>query len=200
MRGRAGLRSTAELPPGYRIHRTVDLEKDRKFAVAVQGLFVLVALCAVAAALLLDLPLTSGWSPVVTVPVTLLMCLVYMAVHEATHGFVLQSLTEVRPSYAVRFPFLTTGSRAYLTRRNAVIAALAPSVVWGIVLFVALLTLPADYRLTAYILLALNFAGSAGDFVEVYVVARQQHDALVRDDGGKLHIFVPQRVSDRPRR
>lgn len=200
MRGRAGLRSTAELPPGYRIHRTVDLEKDRKFAVAVQGLFVLVALCAVAAALLLDLPLTSGWSPVVTVPVTLLMCLVYMAVHEATHGFVLQSLTEVRPSYAVRFPFLTTGSRAYLTRRNAVIAALAPSVVWGIVLFVALLTLPADYRLTAYILLALNFAGSAGDFVEVYVVARQQHDALVRDDGGKLHIFAPQCVSDRPRR
>ncbi len=86
MRGRRGLRSAAELPSGYRIHRTVDLEKDRKFAVAVQGLFVLVALCAVAAALLLDVPLTSGWSPVVTVPVTLLMCLVYMAVHEATHG------------------------------------------------------------------------------------------------------------------
>lgn len=86
MRGRPGLRSAAELPSGYRIHRTVDLEKDRKFAVAVQGLFVLVALCAVAAALLLDVPLTSGWSPVVTVPVTLLMCLVYMAVHEATHG------------------------------------------------------------------------------------------------------------------
>lgn len=168
MRDQARLRDTAELPPAYRAHRTVDLKKDRKFAVAVQGLFVLVALFAIAAVLLLDLPLVSRWGPIVTIPVTLLACLVYMAVHEATHGVVLQLLTKVRPSYAVRFPFLTTGNRAYLTRRSAVIVALAPGIIWGIVPLVALLTLPADYRLTAYILLALNFAGSAGDCVEVY--------------------------------
>ncbi|WP_211219896.1 DUF3267 domain-containing protein [Glaciibacter superstes] len=84
-----------------------------------------------------------------------------MAVHEATHGVVLQTLTTVKHSYAVRFPFLTTGNHAYLTRRSAIVVALAPAVIWGILLVAALLALPQDYLLTAYILLALNFAGSA---------------------------------------
>ncbi|MDZ4089750.1 MAG: DUF3267 domain-containing protein [Arthrobacter sp.] len=185
------LRDTVELPSAYRQHMTVDLKKDRKFAVAVQGIFVLVVLLAAVAALLLDLPPATSWGPAVTIPVTLAACLVYMAVHEATHGVALHLLTKVKPSYAVRFPFLTTGNHAYLTRRSGIIVALAPTVIWGIVLVVALLTLPPDYLLSAYILLTLNFAGSAGDFVEVYVVSRQQQDALVKDDGNQIHVFVP---------
>jgi hypothetical protein len=186
------LQDTAELPRTYREHRTIDFKKDKKFTVAIQGLFVLITLVAVGVALLLALPLEAAWRPILTIPVTLFACLIYMAAHEATHGVVLQLMTKVRPSYAVRFPFLTTGSHAYLTRRSAVVVALAPSVIWGIVLVAALLTLPRDYLLTAYILLALNFAGSAGDYVEVYVVSRQQPDALVQDDGGKIRVFVPQ--------
>lgn len=185
------LQDTAELPRTYREHRTVDFKKDKKFTVAVQGLFVLMALVAVGVALLLALPLETDWRPILTIPVTLFACLLYMAAHEATHGVALQLMTTVKPSYAVRFPFLTTGSHAYLTRRNAVIVALAPCVIWGIVLVAALLTLQQDYLLTAYILLALNFAVSAGDYVEVYLVSRQQPDALVQDDGGTIRVFVP---------
>jgi len=183
--------SGAELPPTFREHLTVNLKRDRRLVLAVQGIFVLVAAIAVAAALLLDLSLATDWSPVITIPVTLVACLTYGAVHEATHGVVLQLLTGVRPSYSVRFPFLTTGNHAYLTRRSAVIVALAPAVGWGILLTLALLTLPQDFRLTAYIVLALNFAGSAGDVVEVHVVLQQQPDALVKDDGDEVHIFVP---------
>jgi Putative zincin peptidase len=120
------------------------------------------ALVAVGVALLLELPLESSWSSIFTISVTVFACLIYMAVHEATHGVVLHILTKVKPSYALRFPFLTTGNHAYLTRRSAVVVALAPAVIWGIVLVAALLTLPQDYLLTAYILLALNFAGSVG--------------------------------------
>jgi hypothetical protein len=185
------LHDTDELPRTYREHRTIDFKKDKKFTVAVQGLFVLIALVAVGVAVLLELPLETDWRPILTIPATLFACLLYMAAHEATHGVVLQLITKVRPSYAVRFPFLTTGNHAYLTRRSAVVVALAPSVIWGIVLVAALLTLPGDFLLTAYVLLALNFAGSAGDFVEVYVVSGQRPDALVQDDGGKLRIFVP---------
>jgi hypothetical protein len=179
MGDQVSVRDTAELPRTYCAHRTVDLKKDKKFALAVQGLFVLMAFVAVGVALLLELSLGSSWSPILTTSVTLFACLIYMAVH-------------VRPSYGVRFPFLTTGNHAYLTRRSAVVVALAPAVIWGILLAAALFTLPQDYLLTTYILLALNFAGSAGDCVEVYVVSRQQPDALVQDDGDKVHVFVPQ--------
>ena len=47
MGDQGSLRDTAELPRTYREHRTVDLKKDKKFAVAVQGIFVLMALVAV---------------------------------------------------------------------------------------------------------------------------------------------------------
>ena len=191
MSDQSRLRDTVELPSNYRQHMTVDLKKDRRFAVAVQGIFVLVVLLAAAAVLLLDLPTTTSWPHLVTIPVTLAVCIVYMAVHEMTHGVALQLLTKVKPSYAVRFPFLTTGNHAFLTRRSAVLVALAPATIWGIALVVALLTLPPDYLLSAYILLTLNFAGSAGDFVEVYVVSRQQQDALVKDDGNQIHVFLP---------
>lgn len=194
MRDQPPLRDTVKLPPAYRTHRNVNLKKDRKFSVAVQAIFVLAALFAVAAAQLLDLALVSGWSPVVTILLTLLACLGYMAAHEATHGVVLQFLTGIRPTYALRFPFLTTGNRAYLTRRTAVIVALAPCLVWGIVFLLALLTVPDDYRLTAYILLALNFAGSAGDYLEAYVVCRQPPESLVQDNGDSIHIFVPEQI------
>lgn len=182
---------SAELPSTYGAQRTVDLKRDKGLAVAVQAVFVLVALLAVGVALLAGPSLRTDWSPVLTITVTLLACLLYMWAHEATHGLVLQALTRARPTYAVRFPFLTTGNRAYLTRRSAVVVALAPCVVWGIVLVVALLVLPQQYLLTAYIVLALNFAGSAGDYVEVYVVSQQQHDALVQDDGDRIHVFAP---------
>ncbi|MEO7754277.1 MAG: hypothetical protein ABIS35_12775 [Terracoccus sp.] len=55
----------------------------------------------------------------------------------------------------------------------------------------ALLVLPQDYLLTAYIVLALNVAGSAGDFVEVHVVSRQPATALIHDDGTSIRVHVP---------
>lgn len=190
MKPSAQSRDTEQLPDTHHWLRTVDLKRDGRFRAVIQGIFALVALGAVAVALLTDLPLGSTWSPIVMIPAVLLMCLIYMAAHEATHGAVLQLLTKVQPSYTFRFPFLTTGSDAYLTPRSAAVIALAPSVIWGLALLAALVTLPGDYRLVTYVLVALNFAGSAGDYVEAYLVTRQPPDALVQDDGDKVHVFL----------
>lgn len=181
----------AELPDSYRRDDTIDLKKDRKLALAVQGGFVVLAALAVAVAWLANLPLQTEWNPFVAIVVTVVACLVYMIVHEATHGVMLQLLTKVKPSYRMRFPFLTTGGNAFLTPRSAIVIALAPMVVWAVVLIVALLLVPQDWRLTVYVVLALNFAGSSGDLVEVYVLSRQRRDALVQDDGDRIHVFLP---------
>lgn len=184
-------RGILELPTTYHRHLTVDFKKDRKFSVALQAIFLAVILIAVAVALIFDLPLASGWNPVVTTLVTLLLLLVYMAVHEATHGVALRVLTGTQPSYAVRFPFLSTSSPLYLTRGSVVIVALAPCLIWGTVLFAALLLVPEDLRLTVYILLALNFAGSAGDYLETALALRQPRQALLQDEGSCVHVFLP---------
>lgn len=184
-------RDTLELPATHHRHLTVDFKKDRKFFAALQAIFLAVVLIAVAVALVFDLPLTSGWNPVVTIVVTLVSLLVYMAAHEATHGITLQLLTGNRPTYAVRFPFLTTRSSVYFTRRSLTITALSPAVIWGTVLSAALFLVPADARLTVYILLTVNFAGSAGDYLEATLALRQPGKALLQDEGDRVHVFLP---------
>ncbi|MCS5479937.1 DUF3267 domain-containing protein [Corynebacterium sp. YIM 101645] len=182
---------TLELPMTYHRHVTVDFKKDRKFFLTLQAVFLVVVLIAAAVALVLDLPLASGWNPGVTTLATVLSLVVYMAVHEATHGISLRLLTGTQPSYSVRFPFLSTSSSLYLTRRSLIIAALAPCLIWGTVLLAALFLVPADARLTVYILLALNFAGSAGDYLEAALALRQPREALLQDEGDRVHVFLP---------
>ena len=184
-------RDTAELPATYVQHSSVDFKKDRKIAIIIQAIFLVVAVLAVAIALLVELPLASAWHPVITLTVTVLAGLVYMAAHEATHGVTLRLLTGAQPTYRVRFPFLTTSSSFYLTRRSLVITALAPCVVWGVVLLIAMFLVPVDARLTVYILLAMNFAGSGGDYVETTLALRAPREALVQDQGHRFIIFRP---------
>jgi hypothetical protein len=190
-------RDTLELPMAYQRYLTVDLQKNRKFFAALQGIFLAVVLIAVAVALVFDLPLASGWNPVVTTLATLLSLLIYMAVHEATHGISLRLLTGTQPSYSVRFPFLTTSSPLHLTRRSLIIAALSPCLIWGTVLVAALFLVPADARLTVYILLTLNFAGSAGDYLEAALALRQPREALLQDKGDRVHVFLPGKAEKR---
>lgn len=190
------LRDTLDLPMTYRRLLTVDFKKDRKVAVVIQGIFLAVALIAVAVALVVELPLP-GWSPWITVPVTLVACLIYMSAHELTHGITLRALTGTKPSYAVRFPLLTTSSPLYLTRRSTIMTALSPCIFWGVVFLAALFLVPEDFVLTIYILLVLNFAGSAGDYVETVVAFRQPTEALLHDEGDRVHVFVPEPTQHR---
>lgn len=187
-------RDTAELPSHYQKHLTVNLKTNRKITIFIQGTFLGVVLIAVVVALLSELPLP-GWSPWITVPVTLLACVLYMAAHEATHGVTLRLLTGTKPHYAVRFPFLTTSSPLFLTRRSTIITALAPCIVWGAVLVGALFVVPDELRLMSYILLTLNFAGSAGDYIEAVLAFRQPKRALLQDEGDRFHAFIPGKLN-----
>ncbi|GAA2570117.1 DUF3267 domain-containing protein [Pseudonocardia hydrocarbonoxydans] len=139
---------------------------------------------------LLDLPPT-GWDGWTTAAATALACLLYMAVHELTHGAFLWMLSGVRPTVALRVPYLVTGSRAYLDRRAFVVVALAPVVLWGAVLMVLLLTVAPQFLLTVYVVTALNFASSAGDYYQACVVARLPRSVVIQDDGTTTRVFLP---------
>lgn len=178
-------------PAGYHVVSTLDLTADRRASLTMQVGVALTVATAIALALSLDLPLDSGWSGGLTAAVTVAAVVVYMVAHELTHGAALWALTRVRPTYAVRLPYLTTGSQALLTRREAVVVAMAPFLLWAVVLAALWLTLPQDALLTVYVLMALNVAGSVGDGVQAWAFARLAPGTLVRDDGTQTAVFSP---------
>ena len=178
-------------PAGYQAASRLDLKADRRAAITIQVGVALTVAAAIAAAFLLDLPLDSGWSRLLVTLLTVAAVVLYMAAHELTHGAALWALTRVRPAYAVRLPYLTTGSQALLTRRDAVIVAVAPFLLWALVLAALWLTLPQDALLTIYVLMALNVAGSVGDGVQAWAFGQLAPGTLVRDDGTETTVFSP---------
>lgn len=185
--------ASSTLPAGYRPHGSVDLKRDRQQLLAVQVVAVLIVAVMVGPVLLLDLLPAGSWGTWVTVAVTVAACLTYGAAHELTHGAALRLLCDARPTVAVRFPYLVTGSPAYLGRRSFAAVALAPSVVWGVVLLVLLVVVPAPWALTVFVVAVLNFAGSSGDYIQAYAAARLPPEALIQDDGRTTTVFLPRR-------
>jgi hypothetical protein len=151
----------------------------------------LIAGLAVGLVFWLDLPVGGNWSTWLLVAVTVVLCVVYMGVHELTHGVVIRALSGTTPTYRLRLPFLTTGSDAYLTRNHAIVIALAPAIIWGFVLIGLLTVVPEDAFLSLYVVTALNFAGSTGDYFQAWSFAGLPRRALIQDDGEQTRLFLP---------
>lgn len=180
-----------DLPDSYRLHSTLDLKEDRPAATIIKVAFALTVAALIVLALVLDLPFASTLSIGASTTITVAACLAYMVVHELTHAVLLWWLTRERPTVAVRFPYLITGSRAILTRGAAVVVALTPLVLYTLVLVDLLRTLPPDFFLTVYVVLVLNVAGSAGDVLQAHAFLKLPHAALIRDDGEETSVFLP---------
>jgi len=183
--------NSAQLPLNYQFDMKMDLKKDKKINIAVQGLFLLIVALMIGLAMGLNFPTKTNWSTGVTVLVTVAMCAVYMIAHELIHGVFLRLFSGVKPKYFARFPFLCTGNEAYFNKRSFSIVALAPVIIWGVILLAMLALLPADYFLSIYIVTALNFAGAAGDYFQVFAISKLSPAALIQDNGKETKVFLP---------
>ena len=120
---------------------------------------------------------------------TFSIILIYMALHELTHGLSISLLSKTKSTYKLRFPFLTTGTKAYLNKISFIIVCLSSSIIWGILLLIILMVIPKDFILSIYILLGLNFAGSSGDYVQTFIASKEDGNVLINDDGNKTNIY-----------
>jgi len=176
--------NTINLPSDYQFHTNFDFNKDKKILYGLQiSLFAILGLM-IGLSYLLELPMKSSWSTVATILITVGMAGFYLIIHEFTHGAFYYFLSGVKPIYAVKLPYLATGSPVYFNKTSFMIIALAPVVVWGIILTLMLLFLPADFFKSIYIVLAINFAGSSGDIFLSYKLSKLPSKALFQDKTG----------------
>ena len=182
--------NAASLPAGYKLKAKMDLKEDRKINLAIQFTFVMIVLLMIGMAKWFGFQTRSNWSTGITILMTALTGLAYMAVHELTHGIFMRVLSGVKPAYFARFPFLCSGSTAYFNKASFIVVALAPVALWGAVLIALLVLLPHDFFLSIYIVIGLNFAGAAGDYFQVYKIAKLPSMALIQDDGKVTSVFI----------
>ena len=181
--------NTTKLPTNYVLSQKIDLKKDNKLSLLIQIIFIIIAAMFVGFAIIFKLPIKNEFNAFKNIVITVGLVFLYMIVHELTHGVFIKFLSKEKPMYTFRFPFLTTGSNVYFNKRSFIIIALAPVIGWGTILLLALFVVPQYLFMSIYIVLGLNFAGSAGDYIQVVSFSKLSNTTLLHDDGNKTSVY-----------
>ena len=182
---------TGTLPAGYEAGRTINLTKDKQLNMVIQFSFLFITGVLIGFALWTGSPLSTDLNPFLSFLVTILLVLIYMAFHELTHALFIKIFSGSRPSFRIRFPFLSVGGEAIFKRRDFIVIALAPVLLWGSLLLILLFIIPERFFLSIFALVIVNFAGSGGDYVQAYIAFNSPAHTLFQDNGKETTLFIP---------
>ena len=165
--GGNNMKAFGSLPDGYREICSVDLKKDKKAAVCVN-------LLAIAIAVILVLPMNA------VVPF-------YRSLVSQT------DIKDILIKYVVLLVLMVmyafAGSDDYYDKTAYIFIALAPIVLWGVVLAVVNILVPAEWFWVIYIIQVLNLSGAAGDLYVSVKFSRLPRDILVQDYGIGMVVY-----------
>ena len=88
-----------------------------------------------------------------------------------------------RAKYGFTGLYAYAGSDAYFGKRQYIVIALAPMVLFGMVSLALNLLLPSQWFWAIYILQIMNLSGTVGDFYVTYPICRFKSDVLTHDEG-----------------
>ena len=183
------------LPEGYREIFSLDLKKQWKPALLVNALAA-VLFFAMAVPMHFYIPFYSLFRTAegVTVfnPKTITLFLgsvVYIILHEAVHGIAMKICGTKKVKYGFTGAYAYAGSSDFYDKSGYIFIALAPVVLWGIVLALLSLCVPGRWLWVVYFIQITNISGAAGDFYVTYKFSRMPKDILVTDYGVGMRVY-----------
>lgn len=127
------------LPNGYREVRRVDLMRNRKEAVIVNLLALLITGALVVLGFVLCPPfveITIGIHTIFNMAFWMIGIIAYMIFHELIHGVFMKVFSGRKPHYGFTGLYAYAGSDAFFARKQYLIIAFAPVVILGLVIAV----------------------------------------------------------------
>lgn len=165
---------------------TIDLNKNKKLNLLMQGGFLLVA--AIGVLLIIFFGLHTGGS--VSAFGIVLACLLFILIHEAIHIIVMKIFSPEKIECKLRFPTFSVGCKHLFSKKQFIMAAAAPVVVLSCMLFVLFLAMPTEYKFLLSVLMVLNFAGASGDYIQICLTAKSPKGSYFQDDSAVTRIFT----------
>lgn len=190
------MKAVSQLPDGYREIDAVDLQKDKKLSLLVNGLAILIGV-ALAVPMHFVVPLSTLFDMsaglgayFIRFGVLFAAVIVYMVLHELVHGAAMKLCGTKRVKYGYTGLYAFAGSEDYYDKTAYIFIALAPVVLWGAVLLVLQFLVPTPWFWVVYMVQITNLSGAAGDY---FVSARFScfpNDILVRDNGVSMKVYA----------
>ena len=188
--------STKTLPEGYVQSGEINLNKNRRLAIALN--LIAVPIAALSFFLLLIFagfvrPSLINTTSTITVGVWVvvlgLMVLLF-TIHELIHGFFFWLFTRSRPIFAIRLFYAYAGAPDwYIPTRQFMIVALGPLVIIGVVGMLLMLLVPESWVVLIAIMVALNSGGSIGDLLVFTRLLKLSPTSLANDTGDVMSFY-----------
>ena len=189
------MKACRTLPEGYREIYSVDMEGDKKLAVIINGLALLIA-AVMTVPMIFIVPIgtllednqteAQGVIKMLTLVVGIVL---YMVLHEAVHGIAMKYYGCKKVRFGLKGPYAFAATDDYLPRKPYIVIALAPIVVWGVVFAAMNLLVPTGWFWVVYILQICNISGAAGDLYISLKLRKLPDDILVQDSGVSMRVF-----------
>ena len=189
------MKAYTELPRGYREIDSIDLQKNKKLSLLVNGVALLIVLLMVIP-MHFVVPMTTlfdmsqGYGAYfLRFGVLMAAIVVYMVLHVLVHGITMKMCGTKKIKYGFTGVYAFAGSNDYYDKRSYIVIALAPIVVWGVVLLVLNLLVPVQWFWIVYWVQVSNISGAAGDLYVTYRFSRLPQDILVQDYGVGMTVY-----------
>lgn len=183
------------LPEHYKEIYSIDLQKDKKMSVLV-NLLALVIAAILVVPMHFAVPIStlfgveSGMQGYwIRYGAMLALMVLYMILHELVHGIAMKLCGTKKVKYGFTGMYAFAGSKDYYDKKSYIFIALAPVVLWGIVLAVINPFVPVEWFWVVYLIQVINLSGAAGDLFVTVKFSRLPKDILVQDYGVGMKVY-----------
>ena len=189
------MKAVVTLPEEYKEFYSIDLQKNKKMSLRVNLLSVIIAvilfvpmhfLVPISSLFVMDKGLGSY---VIRFIALIVLMIAYMVLHELTHGIVMKNCGTKMVKYGFTGLYAFAGSDDYYDKKAYIFIALAPVVLWGLVIAVINPFVPTEWFWVVYMLQIMNLSGAAGDLFVTVKFSRFPKDILIRDYGVGMTVF-----------
>ena len=196
------LTSYSTLPEGYSEIYSLDIKKDKKLSLLINIFAIIIALV-MAVPAHFYIPIWSMFSMdegigmyILRFAVFLVSSILYIILHEAVHGIAMKMCGTKKISYGFTGLYAFAGSKDYYDKRSYIFIALAPVVVWGVVVGIINLFVPYEWFWIVYWIQISNISGAAGDMYVTYKFSRMPKDILITDYGLGMKVYSTNQIKE----
>ena len=183
------MNSVEQLPDGYGERIKIDLQNNKTEALLVNGLALVIMLVlivighlVVPVQALLRLGITKLLLMVIGV-------LLYLVLHELTHAVCMKYYGAEKVKFGYTGLYAYAGSDAYFGKKPYIVIALAPVVVWGVVLLILNLLAGDGWFWVVWLIQVSNLSGAAGDLYVTAKLSKMSADILIQDSGVSMTVY-----------
>ena len=118
------------------------------------------------------------------------MIFAYVILHEAVHGVFIRIISGKWGKFGFCSGFAYASSEALFGRFEYITVALAPIVIWGVVIGIVNMLVPTGWFWVIYVIQIINLSGAVGDIYVTYMVLKLPKESLFKDDGLDITVYA----------